>query len=359
MRAAAICYPSSQAGYATELAEYVGFHASLDCELAESRTAEDFLDLIEQCLVKEFVFVVLCADAIPRAWARTAWEPILLDGLRKNDTRVAYVSRGSCPFPPILKRKNFFENGEFRPLRRWSIQQRQPERSAPEVLRECAAAPELLPLIEAPGVATNVTTTAAAWMVRHCWSDFEAIYHARCVRQTRAAALGGLAQAMGLRLTGTTDQNWEELRKAVSRERSLVLFENLPVSLEDVAGLGGKASVLMLGEDERYVPAAGSNDESLYSLASFMDGRKPLDWLEIRPTGLRALQFLLKQARLAEAQEILEWLAEQARFCGDVRSLEHFRWEEDWILDSWNLAPRARADWTRTQPTQMWLRIPS
>jgi hypothetical protein len=372
---AAICFAPSDSAPAQDLARYLQLHTALRFDLADSKGPGDFLDVVEQCLVQEFVIVLLSAKSVPSPWPRSLWEPVLLGAARESNTQLAYVMLGNCSFPTIMRRRNFFDltqdaNAGWRALRRWLIQRLDPERSGPALAMAEDRDESLLWLLDEPGLSRNVAPAAAAWMTRHHWPDFEGVYWIQCAHRTPAGVLGELAHEMGLRLPGTVESNWRHVRQRAAEYRALYIFQNL---LEyDVPDLGGKASILLLEAHQPHERITFPELQRLFSAAALdekacLQGWSELvtapdeigPWPEVRSIAWLALRILKAQARLAEAHESLEWLAHQARKQADHRALELIRWEEDWILDAWDLAPRDRAELTRAQPHQLWLPLPN
>jgi hypothetical protein len=204
--------------------------------------------------------------------------------------------------------------------------------------------------------------------MRNYWQDFEGWYWINCAHRTPAGVLGELAQALGLRLPGTLDANWRALRQHAAQHRALYVFENLD---EQPPDLGGKSSILVLQPQpppERmpfpqvlqvFASPLANEKACLQAWSEIMNAPElPAPWPDILPLSWPALRLLIGQARLAEAHESLEWLALHAKRYSDHRSLELIRWEEDWILDSWDLPPRERTELTKTQPHQLWLPLP-
>ena len=243
MAGAAICFSPHDAAFAKEMAAYLEFHTSLRFDLAECTS--DFLDSVEQCLANELVIVVLSPAAAPSLWPRADWERVLIQAARESESQIAYVMRETCPFPQILRRRNFFEGG-FRALRRWLIQQLDPEPLSIPITIEGERDDSLLALVEEPGVIRDVTVEQAAWIARNHWQDFEAVRWVRFSRRSRIGVLGELAHAMNLRLPGTAEQNWLALKQQASEKRALLLLQNLPAEHGSVAELDGKASVLVI-----------------------------------------------------------------------------------------------------------------
>lgn len=365
MARAAICFSNQDAAFAGELANYLELHASVDAELAACSDPADFLDTIEQCLACELVVVVLSVASLPRMWARPEWERVLVECVRESASHVAYLAREICPFPPVLKRRAFFSSQTE--VRQWAIHALNPERRAPEI---GAAEPNdsLNALLDQPGLLRSVKRSAANWFISQHWRLFENVYRVPRGSDSRSSVLGELAHAMGLRLAGTVDQNWDALRSHAAKERALYVFEDLTEEFSELAELGGKASVIVLQEEgaresvtlaqlkEEFFAPGADEAHCLSLLGRFIgSGQDSENWADIKSIGFRARLFFQKEMRLAEAHELLVWLAAQAQRNGDIRALEQVQWEENWILDSWDLPPVERTELVRTQPSQLWL----
>jgi len=359
MANAAICFESHDAAFAIEFANYLNFQTSVAAELAEAPAPKDFLDVIDQCLASEIVIVILSPSAIPTLWPRTNWEQIFKD----PESKVAYLELKPCPFPQILKRRNFFQSKEA--LRRWLTQVLHPNRTQP-LQPPGEKAESLLPLVNEAGTAQQVTRPSAEWFASNHWRDFENVYWVECGSWTRAGIIGEIAHAMNLRLPGTVDQNISALHQHTQNERALYIFESLTEEFLDLAELGGKSSILILSNEPAppdvtlqqlkeifFVPAP---DESLClrMLGRFMNlEQDPGDWTTIKSIGFRARLFFQRETRQAEAHELLVWLGNQAHRHKDRIALEQIQREENWILDSWDLPTVQRTERVTTPPTQL------
>jgi hypothetical protein len=360
MAKAAICFSDHDAAFAAELGKYLEQNTSVYVELAECEDPHGFLDVIEQCLGCEMVVVVLSKAAVPRLWPRAEWERVLVPG-----ANVSYLEREGCPFPLILKRRAYFDSPAA--VRQWIIQTLKPERRPPS---GCPGEQDhsLLPLLDQPGVMSGVKRGAADWFVANYWRWFENVCRVECASATRAGVLGEIAHALGLQLAGTVEQNWEALRNYARQERTLYVFENLSEEFRELAELGGKSSVLILAEEEPTAPVTieqlkdmffspGADEAAcLRMLGRFLSGEPVVEnWADMKAIGFRARLFFQKEMRLAEAHELLVWLAALAKKNDDWRALADIQREENWILNAWDLPLIERTESIRTEPSQMWL----
>jgi hypothetical protein len=298
-------------------------------------------------------------------WPRPEWERVLVEGVRESGSQVAYILREVCPFPPVLKRRAFFDS--ITDIRQWVIQTLYPERNPP-LLRSGQPDDSLRALLDNPVLLDGIKRSPADWFISQYWRWFENVYRVQCGSATRSGVLGEMAHVMGLRLAGTVDQNFEALRNQARRQRALYVFEDLPEEFQELAELGGKASVIVLAQESVPEPVtlarlketffAPNPDEAfcLRMLGRFISSeQEPDNWDDMKSIGFRARLFFQQEMRLAEAHELLVWLAIQAQRNGDRRALEQVQWEENWILDSWDLPPVERTELVRTQPSQLWL----
>ncbi len=158
------------------------------------------------------------------------------------------------------------------------------------------------------------------------------------------------------------------MRNYARQERTLYVFENLSEEFRELAELGGKSSVLILAEEEPTAPVtieqlkemffSPSADEAacLRMLGRFLSGEPVVEnWADMKVIGFRARLFFQKEMRLAEAHELLVWLAALAEKNDDWRALADIQREENWILNAWDLPPIQRTESIRIEPSQMWL----
>jgi hypothetical protein len=366
MAKAAICFSNHDAAFAAELSKYLELHTSVGPELAECENPGDFLDVIEQCLVFQIVVVVLSSKSVPVLWPLADWERVLVECVRESGSQVAYFKCESCPFPQVLRRRAFFDS--FLTLRQWTIHIQNPDRNPPR-FAQGEEDQMLMPLLNQPGLISDVTRSGAEWFIANYWRLFEGVYRVESGGWTRAGVLGEVSQAMGVRLAGTVDQNLARLKLYAAEERALYVFENLPEEFSELAELGGRSSVMVLAKERDASPVTVDQLHSLFfssgseeavclrMLGKFMNREQASDgdWARVKAIGMRARLFFQREMRLAEAHELLVWLAIQAQRHGDRQALEQIQREENWILNSWDLPPVERTELVGTQPSQLWL----
>ena len=79
----------------------------------------------EEGLAADVLGAVLLSDASwPVRWPRERWEPLLFEETRNAGVELVSVLVGDCPFPPLLRRRNFIDAtanrlAAMRHLKRW------------------------------------------------------------------------------------------------------------------------------------------------------------------------------------------------------------------------------------------------
>jgi hypothetical protein len=88
------------------------------------RGGEDLIAKAEEGLVADVLVLLLSETSCPTRWPRERWEPILFDQTRHANVELVTVLLSGCPFPPLLRRRNFFDAATnprtaMRLLKRW------------------------------------------------------------------------------------------------------------------------------------------------------------------------------------------------------------------------------------------------
>ncbi len=366
-RRTAICFSAADCAFAEELHSYLGQQTSLQVELVACELATDFLDTIEQCLGHDFLIVVLSPNSLPKPWPRQLWEPVLVDAARDSSCHIAYVLLASCLFPSLLRRHRFFDfakNINLAALRSWAIHLLDPDRMPPLALSGVPD-PSLIPLIDSATCITGVSSDSAEGFVSAHWKLFDHVTRVKCGRATRAALVGEIGFALQLKLSESADQNWITLLYHASEDRDLYIFENLPSEFQDLADLGGKVSCIVLNHDA--TPTASLSDlkraffapdadeaEAWREFGKFIDDfDRNCDWDELKSVAFRALQFLKREARLAEAHELLLWFAALAKQNEDVHSASRCQSELFWISNAWDSSSVAGSQIIQAEGSQL------
>jgi hypothetical protein len=380
MRSTILCYAAADADFARELAGFIELNCAatrFDKE-ALIQPGCDLIDAAERALSADCLLILLSPDSWSGTWLRARWEPILVDEARKFETQIAYVLLRPCKFPDVFRRNAFFDLSEDRLagqriLKRWLLRQNPFFQSAPEFPEPCASTgitPEALDRLECgladqPGVQAGVSRELALTFAHTHGNDFELAVWLNCANRSRAAILGDTAQALGLRLRGTLEQNASALQEFCASRRLLLIFEHVAPADRELVTYGGRASVVFIAEGANSARRSLEETAAIFSswrnnfgscLSALGDVQSHLRDLPAHigesyqiaiSLGSTAFSCLRHAGRLAEACELLEWMADAMRARGDLLAAAQFDWEKSWILEEWGSPVTLR---TRTTP---------
>jgi len=361
MRSAILCYAAADADFARELAGFLELNCAATRFDKETLIPPgcDLIDAAERALAADCLLILLSPDSWSGTWLRARWEPILVDEARKFETQIAYVLLRPCKFPDMFRRNAFFDLSEDRLagqriLKRWLLRQNPFFQSATELPEPCASTgitPEALDRLERrladqPGVQADVNRELALTFAHTHGNDFE--------------------------LRGTLEQNASALQESCASRRLLLIFEHVAPSDRELVTYGGRASVMFIAEGASSARRSLEETAAVFSgwrsnfdacLSALGDVQSHLRDLPAHigesyqiaiSLGSTAFSCLRHAGRLAEACELLEWMADAMRARGDLLAAAQFDWEKSWILEEWGspVTPRARTT-PLSQPVQL------
>lgn len=367
-KTATFCYASQDGAIADDLARYLELNTPLTASWDGLIQGDgDLLDAVEWGLSTDLVLILLSPDSIPMAWVRERWTPILLDRPREFDTPIGFVLLRDCKFPELLRKQKFFDlsrdrRAGQRALRRWIWQKFPPLQSNVDLpVRYSATRPpvEVLDklerrLVDKPGLETSLSPEIAWAFADANTPDFEGVFWIDCANRSRAGLLGHTAHKLGLRLRGTVEQNARELRDFCASRRCLFVFEGIADEHRELVTFGGKASVILTAPRAAKSPPCSleqttalfyswtHNPEScldaLRDAQTYLSNLQSGDeesWQMFMSLGRAVVAVLGHYERLAEADEILQFMAAAARAKGDPLTAHRLEWERSWILEEW------------------------
>ena len=200
-----------------------------------------------------------------------------------------------------------------------------------------------------------------------CKEDFEGVFWIDCTHRSRAGVLGDVAQSLGLRLSGTEDQNRVALEDFCDGRRCLFVFENIAPEHRDLVDLGVKASVILTASTDLRPKLSFEETYDLFSSWTRNSGEclraiGAAHWYlqqlppQMFQLGSSMVAILKHYDRLAEAHEVLELLLNSARERADFQTIHRLKWEQSWILEHWNQPVELNvASQTLSQPNQLTL----
>jgi hypothetical protein len=367
MPSAVLCHAAVDTPFAHELADFLEANLPLTIARDEGviRPGFDVVDAAEWGLSADLALVLLSPAAVPAAWVRARWEPVLLAEPRELGTPIAFLLLDDCKFPELLRRGVFFDLRQSRlegqrAVKRWLLSRNRPDPDVvglPRVEPVAPLAPVLLAelqreIADRPGAREGLSEDAALAFVQECRHDFAGVFWIDCANRSRAGIIGDTAQALGLRLPGTLEQNRNALPCFLADRRCLLVFVNMAAEDRDLVDLPGRTSLIFVTSGA--APGASSLEPVAAVFGSWARNHEAClralgdaqYWLrrllasgDRLPEALRlgsAMVALFKHCdRLSEAQETLEAMAQAARTQGDLLTAHRLAWEQSWIQERW------------------------
>jgi hypothetical protein len=264
MPSAVLCHAAGDAALARELAGFLETNLPLTVSRDEGvvRPGFDLVDAAEWGLSADLDLVLLSAESVPSAWVRARWEPVLLAGPRELGTPIAFLLLDDCKFPELLRRGVFFDLRQSRlegkrALKRWLLSRHRPAPNVVGLPRTEPLAP-LPPAVLAelqreiadrPDAREGLAEDAALAFIQECRHDFEGVFWIDCAHRSRAGIVGDTAQALGLRLPGTLNQNRNALQCFLAERRCLLVFAGMEAEDRDLVNFTGKTSLIFVASD--------------------------------------------------------------------------------------------------------------
>lgn len=375
-----ICCAPEDSVRATQLAGFLESNCPVKVSRGEGVIApdSDLIDTVEYGLSAGVVLVLLSPDSVPKPWRREKWEPVFFDETSNIGAKLAFVLLRDCNFPPLFRRRAFFElsqdtrNGQ-RALKRWLLK-RNPffhlEIDLPagptttEVNREFLEA-MACSLSDQPGIEIDVSRDAALAFARAHQEDFEGVFWVDCGNRSRTGVLGDTAQRLGLKLSGTAEENRIALHEFCAGRRCLFIFEHLAPVDRELVRFQGKTSTMFIA------PAAAPDPHSFEEMAALFAQwrqnpdaclaalgsaeahlRRQQDWRAAISLGFSMSDLLRHNGRLAEADDILRFIKNTA-LGKDDSLVRRSEWEQCWILNDWGQASAPPDRVLQKQPTQL------
>ncbi len=230
--------------YAQQIAAFLEAGCDVRCDMGVLRPGQDLVELAEQC-VDPLIFL-LSKDSWPKRLPREHWDPLLLE------LPLACVLLNPCPFPELLRRRAFFDNGDphaARAVKRWVWQQR---RESSEAIRFKWSEDFEQFYIGLAGLGGAGAQTASAeearLFAREAAAEFERVLWIPCHGRTLAECTGELGAELGLTMDEQEKQNRRRVLEVLQERRCLVVLDAPSEEARAALEIGGRSSVLMTTE---------------------------------------------------------------------------------------------------------------
>ena len=302
--------------FARRLAEFLEFGCNIRCSAEEGLIAPDG-DLIgkaEEGLASDLLILLLSEFSWPNRVPRERWEPILFEATRKSGVELFTVLLGDCPFPQLLRRRNFIDatsnrSAAMRHLKRWIYQWEQGATHSVNLTTSADLECLYSALADQAGTST-ATGHDAERFAKEAAHEFEAVLWVPCHGRSLAQAAGELGQQLGLTLEGTVEQNCGRIQDLLSSRRCLVVLD---APLPEIA-----AKLISTGRTSTLVTV------------------DPVSIVE-SPKSLAYARKLIGSGRYAEAYELLYDLLHS-----DTSTVDYAH-ELSWICEHWNRAGESQS----------------
>jgi hypothetical protein len=302
--------------FARRLSQFLEFGCNITCSPDEGliSASQDLLVKAEVGLASDILVLLLSEASWPVRWPRERWERILFEEARNSGVEVVSVLLGDCPFPPLLRRKNFIDGAAgplttMRLLKRW-IWHRETETA--QVLNPTFAADleDLYSNLSDQAGTLKTSGADASRFVRESGQEFEAVLWIPCHHRTLAQIVGEIGSQLGLTLDGTVEQNCRTIHDLLAHRRCLLVLDSPAAEYASELIAGGRTSTLVTQEPVKVVQT---------------------------PQTLAQARKLVASRRYAEAYELLYGLLES-----DVAISDCAR-ELTWICEHWNQLDEAES----------------
>ena len=295
--------------FARSLAHFLELGANVTCAPNESvvPAGQDLLTTAEFGLACDVLVLLLSPASWPARVPRERWEPILFAEAQQSGVELVTFLLAECPFPPLLRRKNFFDatasrHTAMRLLKRWLWQR---EQGAAHSLN-LTFSNDLEDLYSALADAAGTLKTGgeeASRFAREAGQEFAAVLWIPCHRRTLAQIAGELGSQLGLTLEGPVEQNCRAIQDLLSTRRCLLILDSPATDHAAALIPRGRTSTLVTSE--------------------------PVSIVET-PESVAYARKLIGSKRYAEAYELLYRLLD-----ADISPADCAH-ELSWICEQWN-----------------------
>jgi hypothetical protein len=261
--------------FTRELAAFLEFGCDVTCYLEEGTIADrgDLVAKAVQGLAADVLMLLLSEASWPARRPRQQWEPVLFDQPRECGTEVVSVALAECPFPELLRRRNFFDAAAnrlaaMRMVKRWLWMRTRASGTMPSAASSRDLEPRYAAIADEAGL-MRVNGKIASRFAREAAGEFQAVLWVPAHRRSLAQVTGEIGEQLGITLEGTAEQNCERIREFLSGRRCLLVLEAPDAEHATALLPGGRTSVLIT-ED----PVSASEEPESFERARTLIGSR-------------------------------------------------------------------------------------
>jgi hypothetical protein len=234
-------------------------------------SGQDLIDKAEEGLGSDILALILSGASYPGRLPRERWEPVLFEETRRLNVDLVSILLSDCPFPPLFRRKIFFDAtinplAAMRLLKRWIWQRERDATISSDLEQLYRNLSDTAGIMQAPGPVADRFASEAA-------REFEAVLWVPCHGRSLAQAAGELGAQLGLRLEGTAPENCARIRNFLSARRCLLVLDAPAPEVVAALEMNGRTSLLHATDPVRVAetPATVAYARSLVSSARYAE----------------------------------------------------------------------------------------
>jgi hypothetical protein len=260
--------------FASELASFLEFGCDATCYLEEGAIADggDLMAKARDGLAADVLVLLLSEASWPVRLARQKWEPVLFEQAREAGTDVASIALGECPFPELLRRRNFFDASTgrrpaMRMFKRWIWLRKRAPGTTPDRVISRDLESLYISIADGAGV-MRVNGEMASRFAREAADEFEAVLWVPAHQRSPAQVSGEIGEQLGLALDGAAEENCERVCKFLRGRRCLLVLDGPTDDRANGVIPGGRTSVLITEEPVRLAEVPDSLERARTLIAA-------------------------------------------------------------------------------------------
>jgi hypothetical protein len=249
-----LAHAESDHQFARNLAAFLEFGCDATCYLDEGMMADGggLMAKAQEGLAADVLALLLSKASWPARLPRQHWEPVLFDQAREAATDVVSIALGKCPFPELLRRRNFFDatsdpRGALRMVKRWIWMRTRASGTTASAVFSHDLEPLYAAIADEPGV-MHVSGELAWRFAREATDEFEALLWIPAHRRSLAEVSGEIGEQLGLALDSTAEANCEKIREFLFNRRCLLVLDAPTEEHINAVIPGGRTSALITEE---------------------------------------------------------------------------------------------------------------
>ena len=261
MRTLFLAHAAADHAFGEHLISFLEFGCDITCCADDGiGPGEDLIAKAEEGLGSDFLVLLLSPASCPNRWPRDRWEPVLMEQAREAGAQVVSVLLESCPFPELLRRRNFIDATGGRQVA-VRLLKRRVWRADPSAAYS-ADLEELYAAIADRAGTREVSGADASRFAAEAAAEFDAVLWIPCLNRSLAQITGELGTQLGLTLEGTAEQNARKIRDFLFDRRCLLVLDAPAAETARRLGRQGRTSTLVTLDAVKKIEATDSRADA-------------------------------------------------------------------------------------------------